>query len=1254
MTHPVFDPALLAGFHLLESDAGTGKTWTIAGLVVRALVERGLPISDILVVTFTNAATAELAARIRERIEQLVRRLEDDAAGRTDTKVEVFCDAYARGLADPVAALRRLRVALAQIDEASVWTIHGYCHRVLAEHALSIGVPDGLRAQALGNEWIERGVADWWRANASGADDDVLALLDTVGVTPPRLVEEVAAIDALPGARIVPAPGEWRTLAPAFAQARATLARALDADEAELRRWFSVKGQYDGKRYQARWIDGWIATIRDFARGGGAPGGRVPEEVGRFSSATIAGEQGRFKVPELRVVGACDALVAIADDVDAVPARVACEVHDAIAQRRLALKSAAGAIGHDDLLRLVQAALAREPGGAALAAAMRERHPLALVDECQDTDALQWDIFRRVYAPREAMSEGLILVGDPKQAIYAFRSADVYTYLDAARAGPRVHALRENQRASRALIEAGNALFARPRPFLVDEIGFTDARMGAKPRRELACVGEARAPMVAVRVGGGGDDAMLDRESASDASVGATVAEIGRLLAPGAARIGDRPLAASDVAVLVASHHQATTVKRALAAAGIGAVEVSRASVLESAEFADLFRLVAAISDPSDAGLVRSVLATVLVDRPVPAAGAGGQSSAALADLVQRLAQARDAWAWAGPHAAILRLLHALGTPPRLAALRDGDRRLTNLAHVLDLLAGADEARESAGTALRWMARVRDDPGVLASEACELRLESSEDLVRILTVHKSKGLEFPVVFLPFAWNVTRFRGEPPLRYHARGEDGEWHAVLDFLADKDSGAWSRAALEDDAEGLRELYVAITRAEQRCYVFWGAVSGAQRSPLAWLLEGLDPGAQVDWKRNATVAPVLTHARAAGALERWRDAACAREPGAMEVLDAASMAQGRGGGAGLGRVREAGAVAVAIERASGHAGHAGDPGDPGDPDDAAEFARNGASRAGAAARPLAARPFVASVPAPWIHASFTGIAQAIVRGEARAAPGSVRADHDQSVPSAGAPAPARAGPGAAADARTIRAAFPAGAQAGTCLHAMLEQADFARGLDVALVERCLVRSGYAPAMAGPVAAWLDEVVRCPLRVPGTGEVLLADIAPASMARELEFQLPAHRVDDRVLVGAVAREFPLRAQVATSSWSGFLHGFVDLVFEHEGRWHVLDWKSNKLGEHASDYHREALERSIDEHAYALQFCLYTLALHRLLRGRVPGYSYERDFGAVHYVYLRGAGGLDAEPARPFGVYSARPSAALVDTLDHLFEGSR
>ena len=1232
MTHPVFDPALLAGFHLLESDAGTGKTWTIAGLVVRALVERGLPISDILVVTFTNAATAELAARIRERIEQLVRRLEDDAAGRTDTKVEVFCDAYARGLADPVAALRRLRVALAQIDEASVWTIHGYCHRVLAEHALSIGVPDGLRAQALGNEWIERGVADWWRANASGADDDVLALLDTVGVTPPRLVEEVAAIDALPGARIVPGPGEWRTLAPAFAQARATLARALDADEAELRRWFSGKGQYDGKRYQARWIDGWIATIRDFARGGGAPGGRVPEEVGRFSSATIAGEQGRFKVPELRVVGACDALVAIADDVDAVPARVACEVHDAIAQRRLALKSAAGAIGHDDLLRLVQAALAREPGGAALAAAMRERHPLALVDECQDTDALQWDIFRRVYAPREAMSEGLILVGDPKQAIYAFRSADVYTYLDAARAGPRVHALRENQRASRALIEAGNALFARSRPFLVDEIGFTDARMGAKPRHELACRGEVRAPMVAVRVGGGDDDAMLDRESASDASVGATVAEIGRLLAPGAARIGDRPLAASDVAVLVASHHQATTVKRALAAAGIGAVEVSRASVLESAEFTDLFRVVAAISDPSDAGLVRSALATVLVDRPVPASGADGPPSGALADLVQRLAQARDAWAWAGPHAAVLRLLHALGAPSRLAALRDGDRRLTNLAHVLDLLSGADEARESAGTALRWMARVRDDPGALASEACELRLESSDDLVRILTVHKSKGLEFPVVFLPFAWNVTRFRGEPPLRFHARGEDGEWHAVLDFLADKDSGAWSRAALEDDAEGLRELYVAITRAEQRCYVFWGAVSGAQRSPLAWLLEGLDPGAQVDWKRNAKDAPVLTHSRAAGALERWRDAACAREPGAMEVLDAESMRVGGGAAAAHGTVDDSGP-------GEGAAG-------------AADTACFGAPHGDAAARTLAARPFLASVPGPWIHASFTGIAQAIVRGEPRATPGSVRADHDQSVPSADAPARAEAG--AAADARTIRAAFPAGAQAGTCLHAMLELADFARGVDASLAERCLVRSGYAPALAGPVAAWLDEVVRCPLRVPGAGEVRLADLAPASMARELEFQLPAHHVDDRALVGAVAREFPLQAQVASSSWSGFLHGFVDLVFEHDGRWHVLDWKSNRLGEHASDYHREALERSVDEHAYALHFCLYTLALHRLLRGRVPGYSYERDFGAVHYVYLRGAGAPAAEPAQPLGVYTARPSAALVDTLDRLFEGSR
>jgi exodeoxyribonuclease V beta subunit len=210
------------------------------------------------------------------------------------------------------------------------------------------------------------------------------------------------------------------------------------------------------------------------------------------------------------------------------------------------------------------------------------------------------------------------------------------------------------------------------------------------------------------------------------------------------------------------------------------------------------------------------------------------------------------------------------------------------------------------------------------------------------------------------------------------------------------------------------------------------------------------------------------------------------------------------------------------------------------------------------------------------------------------------------------------------------------------------------VRLVERCLVRSGYAAAAAGPVGAWLDEVVRCPLAVPGGGEVRLAAIAPASMARELEFQLPARRVDDRALVGAVAREYPLQAQAAASSWSGFLHGFVDLVFEHEGRWHLVDWKSNKLGEHASDYRPAALERSIDEHAYALQFCLYTLALHRLLRRRVPGYAYERHFGAVHYVYLRGAGDPAADPGESPGLYTTRPSAVLVDTLDRLFEAAK
>lgn len=1219
--HPVLAPGILRGFHLLEADAGTGKTWTIAGLVVRALIESGLTLERILVVTFTNAASDELGARIRERIGQLAQLLDDRLAGRDSAVEEPFCVAYAANLVDPAAALRALRVAIAQIDEAAVRTIHAYCNRIIVEHTVSIGVRLDGEADDRGKAWIERGVAEWWRAMVEDASQAALALLTTSGVSPADLTSRLAGLDQLPGAQVLPEAADWRALAEDWHRLRAELLSALERDADALLAWIAVKGNVDGRRYQRRHVDGWLAKLRAFVAGESA-GVVLPDEIHRFTAAHFRGEEGKYRIPELGLVSVCDALEAMRPALADLRAQVAVAAWQHVESRRAALKQAEGGVDHDDLLRIVRDALADERSGETLAAALRERHPIALIDECQDTDALQWEIFRRIYRPHDMHDRAcLILVGDPKQAIYAFRAADVYTYLEARGAGPQVHALQENQRSVRPLIEAVNALFDRDSAFLVPEIRFSPSAEGRKPRRTFeARAGLERAALTLMMLPGGDAAGMLDRASAADAAVSATVVEIAGLLDDGAVRLDRAPLRPTDVAVLVNSHREGSRVKQALAAAGIGAIEISRDSVLESRECDDLIRLVAAVADPADMGIVRSALATACAGFDAEALAALDQG-ADLARIVDALVAARRAWTESGPQAAMRRLILAWDIGRRLALLRDGERRLTNLMHLLDLLAAHAEPREGAHAALRWLGRMRADPSALAGEAGELRLESDEDLVRIVTVHKSKGLEFPIVFLPFAWSGREPRAKSLHKYHRASATG-WTAVADLRADPDPDALRRAALEEHAEQLRSLYVALTRAQHRCYVCWGAASGAQFAPLAWLLSELDPSRQAPWRSNSTASPALTHQAALEGAQQWRDRGNALHPDAVGIVEIAA-----GDGDAARRVQR---PAIGVEA-------------------------------------LQARTFAGRIPAPWIQTSFTALHAMLRRTDEAAAlsrPGGERPDHDQAVdpavpagdragaladaePAAGGSAPADA----AAD---IRHDFPAGALAGVCLHGILENTDFARGTDRTLVSGWLARSGYDAAIAPSVTRWLDEVLAAPLPDLGGGPMRLGDLAGAATLREMEFLLPADGFDNARLLEAVAAHYPLDATAAHSRWSGYLRGFIDLIFARDGRHYIVDWKSNRLGPRADSYAAPALEGAIESNGYALQFCLYSLAVHRMLARRVADYDYERNFGGVHYVFLRGVAPQEHAGAGANGVYATRPPFELIQKLDRIFGGER
>ena len=1224
--HPALDPDILSGFHLVEADAGTGKTWTLVALVVRALVERSLGVEQILLVTFTRAAAAELRGRLRDRIERVLAASAAYPGSVSDDPVA----ALLLGANDPADVTRRLRLALARIDEAPIDTIHGFCQRIISEHGLSVGLPGRFEIDEWGGRALTSEMVRWWSATMAREPLELVQLLGAGGGPSPETVGEMLApLLVQPDLELRPGPFDWRSLATQVSEQRDALLAALAEEGDAFADWCKTSSEVNRRSYSSANVANWLEAVRRFAAD-------LPRSVGNekatafarlgsdaFGAGPAPGGFEDFTFPRR-----LSDLLSTLRMRKLVAAAICHELRDPLAARLRERRELTRTLSFDDLLRITRDALTDPVVGAGLAAQLRRRYPLALIDECQDTDPLQWQIFAAIYPRSGAAGQdgsdepAMVMVGDPKQAIYGFRNADVYAYFD-ARSGARLHRIAENRRASEPLLAAIGALFDCPAPFLIDEIEMHPPRYGERPRPQLlAPPGAApRAAFNWVRLSADGDR-RLSKEDARQRAARACAAEIARLLgeprtlvrwpapeaagnAPGAER--ELALQPRDIAVLVGTAYEAGVIKRALTSQGIGAAEISRQSVFESREARELVRVITAVASPSSSSRLRGALVTGLIGWSAEQLEEVAGDERAWSRIVAAFEACARAWPRRGAQAALRALLlDDLEVAGRVAAGADGERALTNLAHLLDLMSESAASTDSPAAALAWLDEAQG--AGIGGEAHELRLESDDNLVQVVTVHKSKGLEFPLVFVPFAWSLREARTAagalPLLRYHER--DGErWLAVRELDSSSgDSLAARLAAREEASEALRLLYVALTRAQLRVYLFWGDVSGAERSPLGWLLR--DRAAcddeRPDWQASRLVPEALAeHVARAGE----------------------------------------GALELSFDEVIGERAHFIAP----EPEGIE----------------LAARPFTVDLAPGWVRRSFTAIA----RGSSGDA--GDRPDHDQAVtpepaalagdepPGAGAdqgPSASSGGdPGEAAHKR-LRFGFERGAHAGYFLHGLLEATDFASGVDPDQASRQLERNAIV-AEAGATAHWLDEVLATPLADGRGGQIDLRALGRDDRIVELPFLLPVDAVADEEIFAAISAHYPLDLQRGREAWSGFLNGFIDLVYRHDGRYFLLDWKSNWLGGDFGDYRHEALEAEIRHGSYALQFCLYALALHRWLQRRVAGYRYDEHFGGVHYAFLRGMAPAARDPdGGQYGVYFTCPPRALIERLDGLLGG--
>ena len=1157
----------LIGERLIEASAGTGKTFTIAALYLRLLLglggeaayPRAISVEELLVVTFTEAATEELRGRIRSNIHEL--RI---ACLRGESDNPLYSALLAE-IADKDDAAKTLLLAERQMDEAAVFTIHGFCQRMLSLNAFESGML--FEQQLIEDESRLRyqACADFWRRHCYPLTRDIAAVIHDVWKGPRDLLKSLDRWlqGEAPQLKSPPAPNE--TLAERHQQIIARI-------DSLKQQWREQVGEIEGvlensgldRRKFNRGNQGkWMEKVNAWAQEE-TLSYQLPDALEKFAQSFLLERTKAGGEPPVHpLFSAVESLLASSLTLtDLVLARAMVEIRDAVARE----KRRRGELGFDDMLSRLDEAL-RGDSGETLASAIRQRFPVAMIDEFQDTDPQQYRIFRRIW--RRQPETALLLIGDPKQAIYAFRGADIFTYMKARGDVAAHYTLDTNWRSSPGMVGSVNRLFSlSDNPFMFHEIPFLPVKAAAKNKGLRFTVDAADVPAMNVwlmpgdTVGSGDYQTFMAQLCATQIRDWLSAGQRGRaLLWRGET---SRPVQASDITVLVRNRLEAAQVREALQTRGIPSVYLSnRDSVFETLEAQELLWLLQAVLAPERENTLRSALATSMFGLTALDIENLNQDEQAWDALVEEFSEYRQIWRQRGVMPMLRALMTARHIAENLLATRGGERRLTDILHISELLQEAASQLESEHALVRWLAQHIAEPDSNAASQ-QMRLESDKHLVQIVTIHKSKGLEYPLVWLPF---IARFRKQDQAFYHDRET---FAAVLDL--GQDEASLELAEAERLAEDLRLLYVALTRAVWHC--------------------------------SLGVAPLSS--RKSGNSD-FHLSALGRLLQAGEAMDAAGLAA---------RLADFchGDIALQI---------------PGELDLTPW-------QAPAATIPrLSARELQRRIADDWRVTSYSGLQQHGFSGGQDLLP---RLDVDA------------AGVGEVVEEPQLTPhQFPRGAAPGTFLHSLFEELDFTQPVPEGWMAEKLQLSGFDAQWAPVLTDWLGGVLKT--RLPGP-DIALNQLAARDKQVEMAFYLPIAQLLTAERLDALIRQYdPLSADTPPLDFRqvrGMLKGFIDLVFRHEGRYYLLDYKSNWLGEDREAYTRPAMEQAMRAHRYDLQYQLYSLALHRYLRHRLADYDYDRHFGGVIYLFLRGMDGQEGGQ----GIFTTRPVRPLIDGLDQLFAG--
>ncbi|MGV6809946.1 MAG: exodeoxyribonuclease V subunit beta [bacterium] len=1194
----------LTAKNLIEASAGTGKTWTLSYLYLRFILQKNFQVSQILVVTYTNAATEELRDRIRRRLIEAKQAFMQPHQARYEyAELIKHCPNYSQAIA-------RLQKAILNFDEATVFTIHGFCQRVLVEQAFEANLPFDHELTADDYEMMLALVDKYWREHLQHADDALSQLLVDEKITPDQLLADIQSVIGKPYLKplIDSSEANYESLFNDYQQAEDKFRQAWKAHSDEALQLLRENvSELNGTRIKIDYINTRQHKIQQWIEESLS----LPlDEIEKFTQDYIKkATKKNCVMPKHLFFSEAASFFKVADHFFKVTAitlnQLRLHVLNYLREELPRQKRQRGLLSFDDLLLELQLALERNPN---LAAILKKKYPVALIDEFQDTDPIQYAIFAKIYGRLEKDAGSLFFVGDPKQAIYSFRGADIFTYLKAAEAVDQQYTLDTNYRSHPKLIAGLNHIYHEANePFFYRQIQYKAVKAGKGEEPRLVTAQKHRA----LQLYHWAEDSDKDKKADLMRQIATAVAhEIAQLLndaQQGRAYIQNKsqktPLQGGDFAILVRSHMQGSIIKKALTAVGVASVQQSQQSIFCTPEAEELQRILLAIIHFTDEARLRYALLSNIL-------GYSGDDLLDLSDqawdrLFAALYELHQLWDKQGFMSMFQRFLRYFTVQERLLNQLNGERHLTNLLHLGELLHQQDRRQSYAmHHLLHWLKTQMQSSG---NEETQLRLESDENLVQIVTIHKSKGLEYPLVYCPFLWaDESKATKEALFTFH-HPESSE--ACLE-AGSSERERWAAITKEEaEAENQRLLYVALTRPRFHCsLVVVSQKKSYFSSAIAKLLWSSLNLKQL-FSKKSKVDPYEVCDALLNDLVADHTDCIATEPLYLPEKILHYQAE---------------KTAVHYQ--------------------ARQFPM----------RPLIMRQQMSSFSALVTHSQQPHYEYTDQTVEKDWNDGQTAKLVDYELVENDIEATTHPEVARISD-------FPTGARAGSCLHDIFEHLNFYQALEKqneTVILPTLEKWGYGLAEQPAALDLLQQSLYTPLNTKQQHLFCLAQLENGQRCNELEFYFPLTQLTVKHLRGVLLRYLPndwysIRQacqQLHFDDLRGFMRGFIDLIYEREGRYGIVDYKSNTLVHYDQDH----LHQAMAESHYYLQYLIYCIALHRYLRLRIADYTWDKHSDGVYYLFIRGLQITSPQEIKnndqPLGVFFHQPSAALIQALDDIF----